>query len=179
MLLRGRDPVCIAIRPAYLMMTSVLRRASQRQRGTAKRKEFGVHPTVLSPSARAQNAQSQTAPRQAPRVFLALALGLSLALGSALDVRAQAAPDSFADLAQQISPSVVNITTSAMVAAPTGNGPMVPEGSPFEDFFRDFMTARWRRRPAGAPPVRGAGVGLCDLGRWLHRHQQPRHRRRG
>ncbi|MES2843731.1 MAG: DegQ family serine endoprotease [Pseudomonadota bacterium] len=63
---------------------------------------------------------------------------MSLALGSALDARAFTAPDSFADLAEQISPSVVNITTSAMVAAPTDGGPMVPEGSPFEDFFRDF-----------------------------------------
>jgi serine protease Do len=134
MLLRRRDAVCIAIRTTYLMITSVLRRAGQWQRGTAKRKEFGVHPTVLSPQARAQTAQ-----RPIPRVFLALALGLSLALGSALDARAQSAPDSFADLAQTISPSVVNITTSAVVAAPTGNGPMVPEGSPFEDFFRDFM----------------------------------------
>ncbi|MCF8512142.1 MAG: DegQ family serine endoprotease [Rhodobacteraceae bacterium] len=52
---------------------------------------------------------------------------------------ARGAPESFADLAAEISPSVVNITTSAVVAAPTGGGPIVPEGSPFEDFFKDFM----------------------------------------
>jgi serine protease Do len=34
---------------------------------------------------------------------------------------------------------VVNITTSAVVAGPAAGGPQVPEGSPFEDFFRDFM----------------------------------------
>ncbi|MBU9696762.1 DegQ family serine endoprotease [Rhodobacteraceae bacterium HSP-20] len=64
---------------------------------------------------------------------------MSLALGSAMDVAARTAPESFADLAEQISPSVVNITTSAVVASPAEGGPMVPEGSPFEDFFRDFM----------------------------------------
>ena len=54
---------------------------------------------------------------------------------------ARGAPESFADLAEKISPSVVNITTSTTVAAPTGHapGPIVPEGSPFEDFFKDFM----------------------------------------
>lgn len=93
-----------------------------------------MHPNVL-PLAAPRVAAS----RAVPRVFLALALGMSLALGSALDVSARTAPESFADLAEQISPSVVNITTSAMVAAPADGGPMVPEGSPFEDFFRDFM----------------------------------------
>lgn len=70
--------------------------------------------------------------------LMALGLGLALALGQAQGAFARA-PDSFADLAQQISPSVVNITTSAMVSGPASGGPIVPEGSPFEDFFRDFM----------------------------------------
>ena len=72
-------------------------------------------------------------------VLLALGLGLALALGQAQGAFARGAPESFADLAQQISPSVVNITTSAVVSGPASDGPMVPEGSPFEDFFRDFM----------------------------------------
>ncbi len=101
-----------------------------------------MHPTVLSHATRAQ-----AVPRKPSRVFLALVLGLSLALGHALDARAQIVPDSFADLAEQISPSVVNITTSAVVAAPTDNRPMVPEGSPFEEFFRDFMPPGADRGP--------------------------------
>nr|WP_253944131.1 Do family serine endopeptidase [Pseudogemmobacter hezensis] len=48
------------------------------------------------------------------------------------------APESFAELADKISPSVVNITTSSMVSRPSGGGPMAPKGSPLEDFFRDF-----------------------------------------
>ena len=48
-------------------------------------------------------------------------------------------PDSFAELAEQVSPAVVNIITSTTVARQVDGGPIVPEGSPFEDFFRDFL----------------------------------------
>ncbi|WP_372800666.1 DegQ family serine endoprotease [Paracoccus seriniphilus] len=48
-------------------------------------------------------------------------------------------PNSFADLVEQVSPAVVNITTTSVVSAPTGvQGPMFPEGSPFSDLFREF-----------------------------------------
>ncbi|VDS09921.1 putative periplasmic serine endoprotease DegP-like precursor [Paracoccus haematequi] len=52
----------------------------------------------------------------------------------------QVMPDSFADLVQQVAPAVVNITTTAVVAQPTGGegAPIFPEGSPFSDLFRDF-----------------------------------------
>ena len=52
----------------------------------------------------------------------------------------QVMPDTFADLVQQVAPAVVNITTTAVVAQPTGGegGPAFPEGSPFSDLFRDF-----------------------------------------
>ncbi|OUS35104.1 serine protease [Rhodobacterales bacterium 56_14_T64] len=55
-------------------------------------------------------------------------------------VLAQARPESLAPLAQQISPAVVNITTTTVIEGRTG-GPqgVVPEGSPFEDFFREFQ----------------------------------------
>jgi serine protease Do len=73
------------------------------------------------------------------RLLAALGLGLTLALAPMSEAWARGAPESFADLADEISPSVVNITTSALVAAPTGNAPIVPEGSPFEDFFKDLL----------------------------------------
>ncbi len=58
-------------------------------------------------------------------------------------------PDSFADLAERLSPSVVNITTTTNVArVDTGPAPVLPEGSPFEDFFRDFM----ERQPGQGGP---------------------------
>ena len=55
----------------------------------------------------------------APRLFLALGLGLALALAPALRADALGAPDSFADLAEQISPSVVNIRTLEKVRPST------------------------------------------------------------
>jgi serine protease Do len=68
---------------------------------------------------------------------LALAAGLALAAPMA-PAYAFGAPESFAELADQISPSVVNITTSSIVSGPAAGGPVVPEGSPFEDFFNQF-----------------------------------------
>ncbi|WP_434095998.1 DegQ family serine endoprotease [Thioclava kandeliae] len=70
----------------------------------------------------------------------AAAIAAALAMGPihATPVFAEAAPASFADLAQKVSPSVVMITTSMTVSTPTQNNPMFPEGSPFDDLFRDF-----------------------------------------
>ena len=64
---------------------------------------------------------------------------MALAAGIALPGYAQDRPLSFADLAEQVSPAVVNITTMTVVAAPTDPQGIVPEGSPFEDFFKDFQ----------------------------------------
>jgi serine protease Do len=72
-------------------------------------------------------------------------LGFGLSLAPVNEAQAFGAPESFADLVQQISPSVVNITTSALVAGPANGMPMLPEGNPFRDFFDDF----------GAPGNRG------------------------
>jgi serine protease Do len=54
---------------------------------------------------------------------------------------------SFADLAEQLSPAVVNIATAQTVEQPERNGPQVPEGSPFQDLFRDFFENGQPRAP--------------------------------
>ncbi|QAX29082.1 Do family serine endopeptidase [Leisingera sp. NJS204] len=54
-------------------------------------------------------------------------------------VSAMARPESLAPLADQVSPAVVNITTTTVVEGRTGPQGIVPEGSPFEDFFREFQ----------------------------------------
>jgi serine protease Do len=72
------------------------------------------------------------------RMLAALAAVLTVA-ALLVAMPARAAPESFADLAEKVSDSVVNITTSTIVEAPMERMPMVPEGSPFEDFFRDFF----------------------------------------
>ncbi len=74
------------------------------------------------------------------RPLLAMSLGLVLAMGPTTGVAyAFGVPESFADLAQTVSPSVVNITTSAVIEASTQEGPIVPKGSPFEELFKDFL----------------------------------------
>ncbi|MEY4984411.1 MAG: hypothetical protein RIR62_2677 [Pseudomonadota bacterium] len=94
-----------------------------------------------------------------PRLLLAAVMGLSLTLAAPAAIHAQGAPESFAELAEQISPSVVNITTSALVAAPANDGPMVPEGSPFEDFFREFQD-RNGQGPRGPQRSEALGSGF-------------------
>lgn len=71
-------------------------------------------------------------------------------------VQANARPESFADLAEEFSPAVVNITTTTVVAGRSAPGPIVPEGSPFEDFFREFQD---RNRGEGDKPRKSSALG--------------------
>jgi len=64
---------------------------------------------------------------------------------------------SFADLAERLSPAVVNIATAQTVEAPDNNGSPLPEGSPFEDLFRDFFE---HGRPRGPQTVQSLGSGF-------------------
>jgi serine protease Do len=69
----------------------------------------------------------------------ALALCALLALGAA-PLAARPAPDSFADLAAKLLPTVVNIATSqTLKAPPRAQLPNVPPGSPLEDLFKNFL----------------------------------------
>ena len=52
----------------------------------------------------------------------------------------RSAPDSFADLAERLLPSVVNISTTQVIEGRRGMElPKLPPGSPFEDFFKEFF----------------------------------------
>lgn len=73
------------------------------------------------------------------RLFWLSTLTAAVLLAQSLAAAAQNAPESFAPLVDRISPAVVNITTSTTVAGQQGPQNMVPEGSPFEDFFREFQ----------------------------------------
>ena len=60
---------------------------------------------------------------------------------------ARAAPDSFAPIVRELLPAVVNISTTQEVEAPQRGQVPFPEGSPFqgspfEDFFREFFGDR-------------------------------------
>lgn len=65
----------------------------------------------------------------------------------------QVMPESFADLVDQVSPAVVNITTSATISSPLGGGPQFPDGSPFSDLFRDFGFPGMPPGPGGRGPM--------------------------
>jgi len=85
-----------------------------------------------------------------PLTAIALALALTMPVGATFTAPAMALtgsmPESFADLAERLSPAVVNITTTTNVAQVDDSmRPVLPEGSPFQDFFNDFMD----RQPGG------------------------------
>jgi serine protease Do len=75
---------------------------------------------------------------------------------------ARSAPDSFADLAAKLLPAVVNVSSTQTLTAKNGGGgpdlgpdmPVFPPGSPFEQFFKDFLN---RNRPG-----QGQGQGGGD-----------------
>ena len=59
-------------------------------------------------------------------------------------------PASFADLAEKLMPSVVNIATTQTVVTRSNPFPnfQFPPGSPFEDMFKEFGTPQ--ERPSAA-----------------------------
>ncbi len=93
------------------------------------------------------------------RLFWLSTLSMILILSTSLMAAAQGAPNSFAELASRISPSVVNITTSTTVAGRTGPQGIVPEGSPFEDFFREFQDRNGPGTGPGERPRQSSALG--------------------
>ena len=60
-------------------------------------------------------------------------------------------PESLADLADQVTDAVVNISASTTVEARpnTRSGPQLPPGTPFEDLFEEFFNKRGQRGGGG------------------------------
>ena len=59
---------------------------------------------------------------------------------------AKMVPDSFADLAEKLMPSVVNIASTQTIRTTSNPFPFeFPEGSPFEDMFKEFNQPRERK----------------------------------
>jgi serine protease Do len=68
-------------------------------------------------------------------------------------VYAKSAPDSFADLAEQLMPSVVNISTTQTIKTTSNPNPFpfkFPPGSPFGEMFKDFENQQPKERKASA-----------------------------
>ena len=70
-------------------------------------------------------------------------------LSFSFNSNARELPGSFADLAERLIPSVVNISTTQVITTRTNPFPFeFPPGSPFEDMFRDFGEPQQRRTSA-------------------------------
>jgi len=63
-------------------------------------------------------------------------------------VYAKSAPESFSYLAEKLSPSVVNISTTTIIQDRKYNTPSFPPGSPFEEFFKQFQDPNRGKRSA-------------------------------
>ncbi len=92
-------------------------------------------------------------------------LALLLALVWSAGAHARAAPESFADLAEELLPSVVNIQVTQTVTAGRDQGrppviPQLPPGSPFEEFFKDFFDRQQREGGRRSRPVSAVGSGF-------------------
>ena len=78
-------------------------------------------------------------------IFLSIILSLNFHLSS----NSQNTPNSFADLAERLMPSVVNISTTTIVTTQTNPFPFqFPPGSPFEDMFKEFGAPQERKSSA-------------------------------
>ncbi len=78
--------------------------------------------------------------------FFSFKISIFLILISVANARS--APDSFADLAEKLSPSVVNISTTTLIEQKSRDIPSFPPGSPFEDFFKRFDNPNGQKRKA-------------------------------
>ncbi len=71
---------------------------------------------------------------------------------------ARSAPDSFADLAAKLLPAVVNVSSTQTITAKNGprdggpDIPVFPPGSPFEQFFKDFLNRNRQGQGGGDNP---------------------------
>ncbi|MGC4391213.1 MULTISPECIES: Do family serine endopeptidase [unclassified Agrobacterium] len=97
------------------------------------------------------------------RSSIAAVAGIALVAGSlSAPVAAWAqshGPESVADLAEPLLDAVVNISTSQNVKT-DGKGPVppkLPEGSPFQEFFKDYFDSQ---KPEGGEKVNSLGSGF-------------------
>ena len=82
------------------------------------------------------------------RIFKTLIFSLLL-INVSFSSNSANTPASFADLAEKLMPSVVNISTTQTVVTKSNPFPFqFPPGSPFEDMFKDFGTPQKRKASA-------------------------------
>ena len=78
---------------------------------------------------------------------------------------AKTAPESFADLATKLLPSVVNISTAQTIEGHEGpTMPQLPPGSPFEDFFKEFFDRNQPQQRSRRATSLGSGFIISEDG---------------
>lgn len=98
------------------------------------------------------------------RTVMLFALSIALLLAQSMQSSERGAPESFADLAEAVSPAVVNITTTTLVEFDESMEPVIPEGSPFEDFFRDFQERNGEGNRTRRSNALGSGFVISEDG---------------
>lgn len=117
---------------------------------------LGSHERATSDAGAASVAKSKPLAGRTPLALAAVVTGVFWLIPGAA-IPAGFPPDSFADLADQLLPAVVNISSSQTVDSQAGiEVPEVPPGSPFEDFFREFFDENQQQRPRRATSL-GSG----------------------
>jgi serine protease Do len=86
---------------------------------------------------------------------LAAAVVCSLLLVAVPSGAEARAPDSFADLTEQVVGAVVNISASTTVETRGRTMPQLPPGTPFEDLFEEFFNRRGQGGQGGGPGAQG------------------------
>ena len=91
------------------------------------------------------------------RILSGLLILFSITYSSTL----KAYTDSFADLVENLSPAVVSIASTTIVTNNNSQNqmPQFPEGSPFDEFFKDYFDNERRNSPSQRP-MTGLGSGF-------------------
>ena len=117
---------------------------------------------AAAPCASAGDRKSFSMTPVASRLLLCTGLALAFALAGCNRSTPSGAFPNFADLVEQVSPSVVNISA---VAGPEGSGPETPaEDGPLNEFFKKFFGDR---EAPGVPVEDGAAPQPQSLGSGL------------
>ena len=84
------------------------------------------------------------------RKFKIILISILFTFSYQVKLISQDIPGSFADLAERLMPSVVNISTTQTVVTRSNPFPnfQFPPGSPFEDMFKEFGTPQERQSAA-------------------------------
>lgn len=99
-----------------------------------------------------------TSSRKAGGTLAGLVISVGLIFGGLSPVFARAAPDSFADLAEKVTPAVVNISATQVVEDKKLDLPKLPPGSQLDDMFEEFLK-RHRQQNGDGRSHRSSSLG--------------------